>query len=196
MWNWASSSWKFESLISLWILMCMKKEYTFLSLLILGPSTPGNSIDVYLQPLIEELKELWNDGVETYDASTKNIFWLRAAVVWTINNFPAYANLFGWSTKEELACPSWNKDTKLVWLSNGGKYCYMGHRRFLDPNHKFRYDKRALNGEVEFDHAPSPPTGSIMLSQVEGINVTFGKKTENQSSNINRKKGWWTRSIS
>lgn len=33
-----------------------------LSLLILGPSSPGNEIDVYLQLLIDELEELWFDG--------------------------------------------------------------------------------------------------------------------------------------
>ncbi|XP_071695448.1 uncharacterized protein [Rutidosis leptorrhynchoides] len=80
--------------------MCMKKPYLFLTLLIPGPLAPGNNIDVYLQPLIEELKELWETGVETYDASTKNTFNMRARLLWTINDFPAYANLSGWSTKE------------------------------------------------------------------------------------------------
>jgi len=31
-------------------------------------------IDIYLQPLIEELQELWNVGVHTFDASKKNNF--------------------------------------------------------------------------------------------------------------------------
>ncbi|KAA0066001.1 uncharacterized protein E5676_scaffold120G00360 [Cucumis melo var. makuwa] len=38
---------------------CMKETNFFMSLLILGPQSPGREIDVYLQPLIEELKELW-----------------------------------------------------------------------------------------------------------------------------------------
>ena len=38
--------------------LSMKPEYTMLSLLIPGPKSLGNDIDVYLQPLIEELKEL------------------------------------------------------------------------------------------------------------------------------------------
>ena len=37
--------------------MCMKMSYFMLSLLILGPTSPGNDIDVYLHPLVEELKE-------------------------------------------------------------------------------------------------------------------------------------------
>ena len=39
--------------------MCMKQPYLMLSLLIPGPHAPGNDIDVYLQPLIKEFKELW-----------------------------------------------------------------------------------------------------------------------------------------
>ncbi|XXG72577.1 hypothetical protein AAC387_Pa07g1644 [Persea americana] len=51
--------------------MCMKQSFFMLSVLILGPKSLGSDTDVYLQPLIEELKELWIDGVETYDASPK-----------------------------------------------------------------------------------------------------------------------------
>jgi hypothetical protein len=48
-------------------LMCMKQSSFILSLVISGPKSPGMDIDVYLQPLIEELQELWNVGVRTYD---------------------------------------------------------------------------------------------------------------------------------
>ncbi|XP_071739225.1 uncharacterized protein [Rutidosis leptorrhynchoides] len=65
----------------------------------------SNDIDVYLQPLIEELKELWETGVETYDASIKNTFNMRASLLWIINAFPVYTNLSGWSTKGKYACP-------------------------------------------------------------------------------------------
>ncbi|EFE88070.1 transposase family tnp2, partial [Bifidobacterium breve DSM 20213 = JCM 1192] len=62
-------------------------------------------IDVYLRPLILELKELWEKGVKTRDAGTKKNFTLRAILLWTINDFPAYAMLFGWSTKGKFVCP-------------------------------------------------------------------------------------------
>jgi len=45
--------------------------------------------------LIDELKVLWTDGVRTYDAYSKQNFTMRAAILWTINDFPAYENLFG-----------------------------------------------------------------------------------------------------
>ncbi|CAL5186382.1 unnamed protein product [Lathyrus oleraceus] len=60
---------------------CMKAEYSMLSLLIPGPCSPGNNIDVYLQPLIEELKVLWDLGVETYDASLNQTFQMRASLL-------------------------------------------------------------------------------------------------------------------
>ncbi|XP_070009948.1 uncharacterized protein [Nicotiana sylvestris] len=84
--------------------MCMKPEYCMLSLLIRGPRSPGNDIDVYLQPLIEELNVLWESRIETYDASRDQTFQMRAALLWTISDFPAYAMLSGWSTKGKLAC--------------------------------------------------------------------------------------------
>ena len=74
---------------------CMKDPFFIMSMLIPGPNAPGNDIDVYLQPLIKELKDLWEDGIETFDAHTEQMFQLRAAVLWTINDFPAYANLSG-----------------------------------------------------------------------------------------------------
>ncbi|KAF5441885.1 hypothetical protein F2P56_037164 [Juglans regia] len=76
--------------------LCRKDQVFMTSLIIPGPKSPGNDIDVYLQPLIDELLELWEHGVPTYDASTKEMFMLHAALLWTINDFPAYGNLSGW----------------------------------------------------------------------------------------------------
>ncbi|XP_019181675.1 PREDICTED: uncharacterized protein LOC109176735 [Ipomoea nil] len=85
--------------------LCMKRKYIMLSLLISGPKQPGNDIDVYLAPLIEDLKMLWNEGVQVYDAYTRSNFTLRAMIFCTINDFPAYGNLSGYTTKGAKACP-------------------------------------------------------------------------------------------
>ena len=61
--------------------MCMKDSYFIMSTLIPGPKAPRNDIDVYLQPLIDELKELWEKGVETYDASMKETFQLHVSIL-------------------------------------------------------------------------------------------------------------------
>ena len=122
--------------------MCMKHTFFLLSLLIPGPTAYGNDIDIYLQPLIDELNDLWDVGVEIYDASTKQNFCMRAPILWTINDFPAYANLSGWSTIGKFSCPICNKDCYSYRLQNKWKWCYIGHHRFLLINHRFRCDKK------------------------------------------------------
>jgi hypothetical protein len=50
--------------------LCMKYEFMFLCLVIPGPEHPSVHLNVMLQPLIEELKKLWQ-GVEAYDCFKK-----------------------------------------------------------------------------------------------------------------------------
>ncbi|GJS36991.1 1-aminocyclopropane-1-carboxylate synthase 7-like protein [Tanacetum coccineum] len=53
-----------------------------LTLLIPGPKSPGKDIDVYLRPLIDDLKDLWaKPGVETIDVATCLKFNTRAMVL-------------------------------------------------------------------------------------------------------------------
>nr|GEZ64751.1 hypothetical protein [Tanacetum cinerariifolium] len=57
---------------------------------------PGNDIDVYLRPLIDDMIDLWETGVEIYDAYKKERFQLFAMIYCTINDFPAYGFLKGY----------------------------------------------------------------------------------------------------
>ncbi|XP_057770620.1 uncharacterized protein LOC130990399 [Salvia miltiorrhiza] len=172
--------------------MCMKQPYFMMSLLIPGPSAPGNNIDIYLQPLVEELKYMWDVGIDTYDASCKQNFKMRASLLWTISDFPGYANLSGWSTKGKLACPVCNKNTDSLWLKNCGKHCYMGNRRFLEKNHYFRNDLKSFNGNKETRDPPRRPTGSSILADLEGFEMKFGKLVSN---NPNLPFNWKKKSI-
>ncbi|XP_049345089.1 uncharacterized protein LOC125809514 [Solanum verrucosum] len=153
--------------LPLWL--CMKQEKIIFSMLIPGPNGPGNAIDTYLQPLIEELKELWEVGIETYDALAKKNFKLHASLLWTINDFPAYGNLSGWNTKGILACPCCNKDTSSTLLSNGKKQCYMGHRRYLPHNHKWRNEKKSFDGTEERRPPSQMHSGIEILNQVQDL---------------------------
>jgi len=72
----------------------MTKPYMFLMCVVLDPFNPTVGIDVYLQPLIDNLKKLWRD-VLTYDVSRKQNFMIRVILIWTINDFPAYDMLSG-----------------------------------------------------------------------------------------------------
>ena len=49
----------------------MKDTAMFLTVLVPGPSNPKEKIDVFLQPLVAELKMLWETGVVAYDISMK-----------------------------------------------------------------------------------------------------------------------------
>ncbi|XP_077217923.1 uncharacterized protein LOC143852426 [Tasmannia lanceolata] len=54
----------------------------------------------------------------------------------------------------------------------------MGHRRFLEANHRFQSDKSSFNGTKEKRLALIPLSGTQVLDQLQSINITFGKKQD------------------
>ncbi|XP_045824924.1 uncharacterized protein LOC123917287 [Trifolium pratense] len=150
--------------------MCMSKPYMFLAAVIPGPSSPTVGIDIYLQPLIDDLKRLW-EGVVTYDISRNQNFTMRAALMWTINDFPAYEMLSGWGTHGKLACPVCMEDTKAFTLENSGKATWFdSHRRFLPFDHPFRRNKNAfVKGEIETREPPQNLTSEQVWDKVKGM---------------------------
>ena len=59
-------------------------------MLIQRPKQPGNNIDVYLRPLVDELLQLWRDeGVPVWDEYKQAKFNLRGLLFVTINDWPA-----------------------------------------------------------------------------------------------------------
>ncbi|XP_070051394.1 uncharacterized protein [Nicotiana tomentosiformis] len=178
--------------------LCMKQQNFIMSMLIPVPDSPGDTIDIYLQPLIEELNELWEIGSETFDASTRQNFKLHTSLLWTINDFPAYGNLSGWSTKGKLACPYCNIDTSSIRLKNSKKQCFMGHRRYLPLNHKWRNDKESFDGTKDKRLPPKMCYGIEILNQVEdlkGFQLTKDPKKRIKISHDVRKDNWNKRSI-
>ncbi|KAF5459572.1 hypothetical protein F2P56_019511 [Juglans regia] len=175
--------------------LCMKEAFFITSLIIPGPKSPGNEIDVYLQPLIDELNDLWTNGVATYDASAMETLLLHAALLWIINDFPTYGNLSGWSTKGKLACPTCNLGTDSMWLTYGRKHAYMGHRRFLPANHIWRTKKSVFNGKCDHHTSPNLLTGLDIINQLSFIgDVHFGKGLKKRKRNPNEL-NWTKRSI-
>ncbi|XP_058746192.1 uncharacterized protein LOC131619068 [Vicia villosa] len=155
--------------------LCMKRKYVMLSMMISGPKQPGSDIDVYLSPLIDDLKVLWEEGVDVFDAHSGEQFNMRAMLFCTINDFPAYGNLSGYKVKGHKACPICEKDTCYHQLEKGKKTVYLGHRKFLNRYHPYRRLRKAFNGEQEYGVAPKPLTEEEVYQRQQGITVVFGK---------------------
>ena len=66
-----------------------------LSMMISGLGQLGNDIDVYLNPLIEDLTKLWDKAVVVFDGYRNETFKLHGMLICTINDFLAYGNLSG-----------------------------------------------------------------------------------------------------
>ncbi|XP_021774619.1 uncharacterized protein LOC110738517 [Chenopodium quinoa] len=143
-----------------WI--CMKSSSFILSLIIPGKYGPSIDIDVYLQPLIHDLKLLWK-GVNAFDAYSGKSFNMRAALHSTINDFPAYAMLSRWSTKGYKACPSCANSTYSYRF--GGKIIFPGHRKWLPIDHPYRCKAQLFDGKEEYGLAPIPLSGTDVLKQ-------------------------------
>ncbi|GJY27904.1 hypothetical protein Tco_0403671 [Tanacetum coccineum] len=147
--------------------LCMKESSFMLTLLIPGPKSPGKDIDVYLRPLIEDLKVLWDrKGVETIDVASGQKFNMRAMVLWTINDFPARSSLSGWSGQGYKACPTCNEDTPSVRVLS--KTAYVGHRRFLKKPHKWRRSLE-FNGQTDNKDPPKEFDRDVILAQLDRL---------------------------
>ena len=127
-----------------WLLT--KKNFISLALLIPGPKSPtAENIDVYLAPIIRDLLRLWH-GVPAINMAKpegSRRFTLRAMLIWTVNDFPAYGLLSG----------------QLL-----NKMIYLGGRRFLAPDHRFRRARAAFNNHQEWQVGPDRPTGEEVLA--------------------------------
>ena len=166
---------------------CMKEPSMFMSMLIPGPKTPGNNIDVYLQPLIDDL---W-DGVNAYDAHKKETFLLRGALLWTINDFPAYGMLSGWKVKGYNACPTCMNDTSSHYLTHSRKMCYMGHRRFLPISNQWRKDTKIFDGRIDNKEPIIPKSGDDVLHDVD----CFINGNRRKRKYLRERNGWKKKSV-
>ena len=161
--------------------LCMKESSFMLSLLIPGPKSPGKDMDVFLRPLVEELNRLWHDGIRVKDASTNTFFTMKAALLWTINDFPARSSLSGWSGQGYKACPTCNEDTPSYRVTN--KVVYVGHRRFLDADDPWR-ENLDFNGRTErrpppkqFSYADIDAQLRRVIRRVSGKHPDYGGGT-------------------
>ncbi|KAL3363355.1 hypothetical protein AABB24_012577 [Solanum stoloniferum] len=103
-------------------------------------------------------------------------------LMWTINDFPAYGMLSGWSTAGKLACPCCMEDTKAFRLKHGGKNSWFDcHRRFLPNDHEFRRNTSAfMKNQTDFEDPPATLSPEEMWHRVRDL----PKVTDSPSSKI------------
>ena len=83
----------------------MKRKYIHMSMLIQGPTQPGNDINLYLQLLKEELDMLWVEpGVNTWDDVAEDYFPMRAALITTVQDYLGYGYIVGQVCHGHNAC--------------------------------------------------------------------------------------------
>ncbi|XP_073353738.1 uncharacterized protein [Aegilops tauschii subsp. strangulata] len=145
---------------------CMDQSNFMISLLIPGPESPGKDFDVFMEPLVEELLQLWT-GVPTYNAlSPEEKFNLRAAIIWSIHDFPALHTLSGRIKVGYKAYVHCDKDPCSKRIRS--KIYYIGHRRFLPRNHRWRRSKDFI-GENETRDKPAEFTKEELEQQLEKV---------------------------
>ena len=144
-------------------------KFMFLSMVILGSNSLGQNIDVRFCLLIDELKQLWSSGALTYEVSRKQNFQMKANLMWTINDFPAYGMVSGWSMHEKLPCSYCKENNKAFTLTNDGKTSFF----FISTSDSCqqitsteRIEKIFLLAELKRDVAPPLLSGEELYDVV------------------------------
>ena len=146
-------------------------------------------MDVYISPLIEDLKLMWDQSVEVLEKIVNETFKMHDMLFCTINEFPEYGNLSRYSVKGHKTCPICKEDTTSHQLKHGRKTVYLRHQKFLRSHHPYRKLKKAFNGHQETSSPPTPIIGVEVYEKVNNIDHTFGKsKKKSSMTNIWKKK--------
>ncbi|WVZ56366.1 LOW QUALITY PROTEIN: hypothetical protein U9M48_006912, partial [Paspalum notatum var. saurae] len=171
---------------------CMDQSNFIMALLILGRKAPGKDFDVFLQPLIQDLLDLWTG---TYDVVTDKDFTLHAAVLWCVHDYPALGTLSGRTTKGYFACIHCDEDPLSQALRN--KICYLGHRRYLPINHPWR-KSRLFIGKYEKRGKPRKFSAMEILKKLEEVkDIRPGKHPLNKKrKRTNKDQPTWHRRVS
>jgi hypothetical protein len=72
-----------------------KRKYLILSILIQGLKQAGIDIDVFLEPLMEDMVKLWNEGVRMWDQYQQEYFTLYAIIFICIHDAPGGFTVLG-----------------------------------------------------------------------------------------------------
>jgi hypothetical protein len=137
-----------------------------LAVLIPGPNSPtADNIDVFLKPLVQDLLKLWT-GIPAINMSKpegEKGFTLRAMLIWTVNDFPALGLIYGQQVSGYKGCPMCGPETCAEHATLLSKMIYLGGRRYLHADHRFRTARAAFNNRQEWRLSPETLTGEEVL---------------------------------
>jgi hypothetical protein len=160
--------------------LMQKRKYILLTILISGPTQPGVDMDVFLEPLMEDMKILWETGVQMLDEYRKDSFTLRAIMFVTINDYPLFT--ISGQFKGKIGCTLCIDGTAYVSLTASKKIVFMRHIRFLLEGHRYRMRKMDKyfdnNGELHSAPPSGNKRGHRVFEIVRNINFVFEKKTK------------------
>ncbi|KAD4584622.1 hypothetical protein E3N88_22223 [Mikania micrantha] len=109
---------------------------------------------------------------------------MRAALLWTINDYPARSILSAWSGQGYKACSTCNEDTPSCPITN--KIAFVGHRRFLTKNHKLR-ENLLFNGQKETRDPPKQLSNAKILKQLQSLPIRVPGKHQSHGG-VKRKR--------
>jgi hypothetical protein len=116
--------------------LCHKRMYLMLSILIQGLKQTSIDIDVFLEPLMEDMTKFRNEGMCMWDQYQQEYFMLKVIIFVCIQDA-----LGGFTvsrqTKGKSRCPICVDGTVSVYLPSSRKLVFMRHRWFLERKHKY-----------------------------------------------------------
>ena len=136
-----------------------------LSVIIPGKkSVIGDHFDMYIEPLLEDLRLLWSAGTLIRDASrayANSFHYLRAVLMFTIHDHPAYGIVAGLVTKSYKGCVCCVRNNITRRSRFLKKYIWdHQHRMWLPESHYLRENADQFRGQCEHRVAPPRLTGA------------------------------------
>lgn len=89
---------------------------------------------------------LWYDSGGTYNSFKNEMFKIHVSLMWTVSDYCGGGKLSMWNVHIGRGYVHYNYDSEPCHLPHIKKWCFMGHRYFLDNDHRFILNKIIFNG--------------------------------------------------
>ena len=138
--------------------------------------------------MVDKLKKLWEEGVETYDAYSKEHFQMRATLLWTIHDYPGFDNMSGWRTKGYHSCYTCNDE--LYSEASKSKIGFINHRAYLPMEHHWRHSRLHNGLSEKRKRFLELQVGKIQEQLDRMTNIILGKHPSNKKRKLIGEPNW------